>query len=89
MYMNAVVFTGDDQMIYQHGHIVTYMCITNYASATNPIQCTCDVNSNPSSPSWICSPTDLESTCIKSKWHDYNHFPSCLVQEKATWLVSN
>jgi len=66
IYINGAISTGGGQDTYMHGHVLTYMCDTNFASATNPIECTCDTMTDPSNPVWICA-LALATTCLRSK----------------------
>jgi len=61
-----MLIDGGGMPSYPNGHQLTYVCDANFASANNPIMCTCDTVTNPLVPVWNC-PLALATTCLRSE----------------------
>ena len=67
MYANAGAPANGGLANYFQGHVLTYTCDANFASTTNPIECTCDTITDPANPMWSC-PLDFATTCMRRKF---------------------
>ena len=66
--MNAEIVSGGGQPEYFDGEVVTYECVTNFGTTTDPFTCTCDTITDPTAPDFVCTSIDLVNTCRRSKW---------------------
>ena len=71
VYANGALAAGGGMQSYSNGHVLTYMCDTDFASSSNPIMCTCDTSVGVNNPGWVCSPNDLANTCRRSEYHTF------------------
>ena len=66
-FMNAEIVAGGGQPEYFDGEVVTYECVTNFGTTTDPFTCTCDTMTDPTAPDFMCTSMDLVNTCRRSK----------------------
>ena len=63
---NGIVVSGNTGGPYFDGHVINYMCSTDFATTNAPISCTCDVTTDPNNPAWSCSPMFTTPICRRS-----------------------
>ena len=63
---NAIVVSGNTGGPYFDGHMINYMCSSNFATTDGAISCTCDVTTDPDNPDWSCSPVFTTPICRRS-----------------------
>ena len=67
--VNGVLASGGCSSDVFGGHVLTYMCATNFDS-TDDLICICDTTTDPDSSVWDCGDVNFTTTCRRSKQLD-------------------